>query len=86
MGEYIGLVKKIRSTGRGSDLYGNCDQCGKHMSECFVYETRRMFKRHSGEVYSSPSNGGAYGHKDCLEKHFGKANIEDFTSVTAGTP
>lgn len=84
MGKYVGSVTTIRSTGRGSDLYGRCDQCGKHMAECVVWERRRVFQRDDGSRYSAPFSGGAYGHKDCLEKHFGKADIDDSDKLLCG--
>lgn len=64
-------VRMIRSTGRGSDHFGGCDQCSRPMSECFVSQAHAEYKRTDGEIYYSPLGGGAYGHKDCLEKYFG---------------
>ena len=77
MGKATGnTIRHLRSTGRGSDLYGNCDQCGKHMSECFVSQVRREYVRDDGGTYYAPVGGGAYGHKECLERCFGPHNIE----------
>lgn len=71
------VIRSLRSTHRGSDLFGGCDQCGKHMSECFVSQSKREYKREDGTVYYGPISGGAYGHKECLEKRFGPQEIGD---------
>lgn len=60
------IITTLRSTGRGSDYFGTCDQCGKHMSECFVRQHQREYRREDGTLYYSPLYGGAYGHKECL--------------------
>ena len=61
------IVITLRGTGRGSDYFGNCDQCGKHMSECFVRQHQQEYRRADGTLYYSPLYGGAYGHQACLE-------------------
>jgi hypothetical protein len=66
------LFRTIRSTGRGSDYFGTCDQCGKHMSECHVSQVQREYRRDDGTTYTGPVTGGAYGHRECLVKHFGE--------------
>lgn len=76
MGKHIGTIKVLRTTGRGSDFYGTCDQRGKNMSEAFVFQSRRVFERDDGSTYEGPADGGAYGHKDCLIKIFGKPDVE----------
>lgn len=76
MGKHIDTIKVLRSTGQGSSVYGGCDQCGKHMSETFVMQSRRLFQREDGSIYEGPASGGAYGHRECLIKHFGQPNIE----------
>lgn len=68
-GRYFG---KIRSTGRGSDHFGGCDQCGKHMSETFVSGLAREYKHENGDLYFSNIDGGDYGHKECLIEWFGE--------------
>lgn len=40
MSKIIEQTREPRSTGRGSDVYGVCDQCGKRVSETFVMQTR----------------------------------------------
>ena len=81
MGKPTGnTIRQLRSTGRGSDHYGMCDQCGKHMGECFVSQAKREFRRDDGTLYYSAMGGGAYGHKDCLEKYFGP-HIEEHNAV-----
>jgi len=61
------IITTLRSTGRGSDYFGICDQCGKHLSECFVLQHQREYRRPNGSLYYSPMYGGAYGHEACLE-------------------
>jgi hypothetical protein len=41
------------------------------MSECFVSQTKPEYRREDGALYYSPIGGGAYGHRECLEKYFG---------------
>lgn len=69
------FIKELHSTGRGSDLYGGCDQCGKHMAECFVAQSKREYRRENGELYYAPLGGGAYGHADCLKRYFGPFDV-----------
>jgi hypothetical protein len=73
-------IKRLKGTGRGSDHYGKCDQCGKPMSECFTAKTYREYRRESGELYYGTLGGGAYGHEQCLSR-FGP-----FDQVTTGLP
>lgn len=77
------FVATIRSTGRGSDHYGTCDQCGKSCSEHFVRDVRRVYVREDGTRYLSGGSGGAYGHKECLIRHFGQA-VDTATLVRDG--
>ena len=64
------LVHRMRTTGHGSDYYGPCDQCGKHVSETYVYQWHREWARPDGTIYLSPLGGGAYGHRECLLEHY----------------
>ena len=83
MGTVTGnVVRELRGTGRGSDYYGGCDQCGKNMSECFVSQAKREYRRDNGELYYAPIGGGAYGHKECLEKYFGPHVESSNTELT----
>lgn len=66
-------VKTIRATGRGSDFFGNCDQCGKPCSDHHVLQTKRVYVRPDGLRYLSGGTGGAYGHRECLAEAFGPA-------------
>lgn len=52
--------RRIVTTGKGSDWFGKCDQCGKHCSEHYKCQTK----------HGSGWTNGAYGHKECLEKNF----------------
>jgi len=77
MGKHHDSIKHLRNTGRGSDFYGVCDQCGKHVSETWVMQTKTLWKREDGTIYSSAEGGGAYGHRECLIRHFGEPNVFD---------
>lgn len=77
MGISTGLtVCTVRSTKRGSDHYGPCDQCGKACSEHFVATWRTVYIRDNGQHYLC-GGGGAYGHIDCLIRQFGDLVSED---------
>ena len=78
-------IRQLRSTGRGSDHYGGCDQCGKHMSECFVSQVKREYRRDDGTLYYGSVGGGAYGHRECLEKYFGP-HVEKPNAIVSGLP
>ena len=75
MGKLIGKEKLLRATGFGSTHYGNCDQCGKHVSETYVMQLVNKFQREDGSVYYASNTGGAYGHKECLVKYFGEPDV-----------
>lgn len=72
-------VWTVRSTKRGSDYYGTCDQCGKVCAEHFVATARKVFVRDNGQHYLC-GGGGAYGHLDCLIRQFGELVSEDSLS------
>lgn len=63
-------VWTVRSTNRGSDHYGPCEQCGKVCAEHFVATARKVFVSDNGQHYLC-GGGGAYGHLDCLIRQFG---------------
>lgn len=52
-----GLERRIVSTGRGSDWYGNCERCGKHCGEHF----KQQVKSEGGWTV------GGFGHIHCLQ-------------------
>ena len=66
MDKSVKKVYLVRSTGHGSDYYGNCETCGQSMAECFVGQFYNEYKREDGTVYRSPIGGGTYGHKTCV--------------------
>lgn len=59
-------VHTIHSTGRGSDLYGDCEHCGKHVSETFVLESHGVYVRADGLRYLGATTPGLFGHESCL--------------------
>lgn len=72
MGKPTGrIIRALRNTGRGSDYYGACDRCNKHVSEVFVSQSKREYVRENGEVYYSAIGGGAHGHEACLQSAYG---------------
>jgi hypothetical protein len=62
------IITQIRSTGHGSDYYGVCEICGKHMSECFFLVHKREYQRQDGSLYYSPASAGSFGHIECLQE------------------
>jgi len=72
--EYIAT---IRGTGKGSEYWGTCDQCGKKMSEGFVRQYRRVWIRPDGTRILDHGHSGPFGHKECLERIWGAAIPED---------
>lgn len=68
------FITELRSTMRGSEHYGACELCGKHMAECFVAQPKREYRRVDGALYYAPVGGGAYGHADCLTNSFAPFN------------
>jgi hypothetical protein len=52
----------VRGTGLGSDYFGGCDYCGKHMPEAFAL---MMAFEHAGKRLEP--NPVAYGHEACVE-------------------
>ena len=75
MSKIVDTIKHLRTTGRGSDRYGACEVCGKSVSEMFVFEHRNLVQRDDGSIFSHPTTGGTYGHRDCLVQSFGQPNI-----------
>jgi hypothetical protein len=68
MGTVTGnIINKLRPARRGGDQLGPCEMCSKPMSEAFVAQEHREYKRADGELYTSPMGGGVYGHGACLQ-------------------
>lgn len=69
MGTLTGnIINKIRPARRGGDQLGSCEECGTPMSEVFVAQKHREYRRVNGELYTGPIGGGIYGHAACLER------------------
>ena len=63
----------VRSAGRGSDYYGQCEVCNKSCSEHFVAQKCGVDVRPNGHFLISRWIGmGIYGHLECLSKHCGE--------------
>ena len=60
--------KSIVATGRGSDYYGPCDQCGTRMSEAFKVVVQEKLTRTDGSFFWTAPHASAYGHKECLTR------------------
>lgn len=74
---HLPLHQVIMPTGRGSDYWGNCDQCGKYMSE--AYKIHAVYVHPDGR-HLRP-HAMAYGHEQCLRRFFdlvdgGSSNAE----------
>lgn len=68
MGKPTGnFVRTTKSTECGSDRYGACELCGKHMTECFVSTNRPEWVRDDGSKYLGYGKG-VFAHKACIEK------------------
>lgn len=69
MGTRTGKIVRItRSTGRGSDYYGLCEICGKHMSEVFASRLANEWLRNDGTVCYDHSRPALYAHKKCISE------------------
>lgn len=68
MGTFTGdVIKTIRPACRSGDQLGPCEECGKPMSDAFIAQAMRVYKRDNGEAYTGAFTGGTYGHASCLE-------------------
>ena len=60
-------VRKVRPTGKGSDFFGLCEVCGKHVSEFFLSEICEVMVKQCGERYlSSGGRHSIYSHEKCV--------------------
>ena len=70
MGKATGrTVRRLVGTGRGSDYWGNCERCGKPMSEAYKFMFGHEYVRESGELYDN-AHAVSYGHRECLERDY----------------
>lgn len=67
------IRRVLKPLGRGSDYYGQCEVCGKKMSEAFKHYTKASVCRLSGAGVYELTSPGAYGHESCLEEVYGPA-------------
>ncbi len=75
MGTITGnIINKLRPARRGGDQLGPCEECGKSMSDVFVAQKHREYRRANGELYTGPIGGGIYGHAACLQRFAPFAN------------
>lgn len=58
-------VRFIRALGLGSDHFGKCEVCEKHMSEAYKGQYKKEWLRGDGEAYFSPGVS-LYGHESCI--------------------
>jgi hypothetical protein len=66
MGVFTGLfVNTVRSTDKGSDYYGACEVCGKHMSEASVFTRFGVYLHSEGFSYLGAPTPGIYAHASC---------------------
>lgn len=74
------FIRITKSTGRGSDYFGLCEICSKHMSECFRSSLKRERKRATdGSLYLDDSQPVIYAHESCISKY---ASTDPAPSVT----
>ena len=70
MAEILATERRIKSTGRGGDHLGKCDQCGKPCGEHYAQQWRRQYRLTSGtrvgqEGWTAWEMAG-FGHAACL--------------------
>ena len=58
-------VQTVRFPGRGSDYFGACEVCGKHMAEAAVFERHWLYVDGDGDLYLSGTSAGTYAHVGC---------------------
>lgn len=58
-------VEAVRFPGKGSDYFGACEICGKHMAEAAVFERFKLFKHAEGFLYLAAPTPGVYAHMGC---------------------
>ncbi len=76
MGKATGKkVTWIETADRGTDYYGNCDICKKHMTIAYKLMSGNEYVRENGELYDN-AFAHIYGHKECLEKICKEKEIE----------
>ena len=60
---------RLSSTGYSSKRYGNCEVCGKYVSEVFYQAEERAFTRPDGtQGWTQQKCVSKFGHKECLLK------------------
>ena len=62
---------RLISTGYSSDKYGNCEVCGKHVSEVFSQSEEQYYtiERNGKMIHEGWTKCGCsdyFGHKECL--------------------
>lgn len=62
-------VSTVRFPGRGSDYFGACEVCGKHMAEASVFERHTLYRDSDGDLYLSNTSAGTYAHVGCKLNH-----------------
>lgn len=71
MGKLTGNVVRVtKGTGYGSDHYGPCELCGKHMSEAFTSRMAREWVRDDGSLYLDHASPKVFAHEACIVDHF----------------
>jgi hypothetical protein len=67
LGTFTGtIIMTLRPARRPGDQLGNCEECGGAMKEAFIAQSKRVYKRDNGELYTGAYLGGVHGHEGCL--------------------
>jgi hypothetical protein len=66
------ILYAVRATHRSATYFGPCEVCGQHVSDCFVGQARREYRRADGTLYHAPIGGGRYGHEACVASPVGQ--------------
>lgn len=60
--DHLPIERTVRPQRHGSDYFGPCDHCGKHMSQAFAVHTARVLP----DGTRITPNLGSFGHEACV--------------------
>lgn len=73
-------IRRLRSTGRGSNFYGDCEICFKPVIDT---EIETAHRRGTADLYVEPPSVGHYGHEEYLIDAFGPVSGDNDVSPAA---
>lgn len=79
MGRKTGrMLRSLKGLGYGSDHFGRCEICDKHVSEMFKLKYLTEWERDNGDLYYGAEKPSIYGHEICLMGKFTEEVITEF--------